>query len=325
MKAVLCTEYGGPEVLSFREVECPRPGRDEILVRTRATVVSPSDCAGRSGTPRMVRLFTGLTRPSNPVLGDSMAGEVVEVGEDVKCFKTGDKVYGSTGLSMGAYAQYNVLKEEEALAPLPGNVSYGEAAAVCDGAITALPFLRDTAGIRKGQKILINGASGSVGSFAVQLAKYYGAEVTGTCGRENRDMLLSLGADHVIDYHEEEFSRNENSYDIIFDAVGKSSYSLCRKALREGGVYMTTVPDLKIMWHMMITSKKSRKRAVFSATGLRKAAEKKEDYLFLTQLMEEGALKTIIDREYSLSEMRDAHSYVEKGHKKGNVIINIED
>lgn len=325
MKAVLCTKYGGPEVLKLNEIVRPQPGPGEVLIRTHATVVSPSDCASRSGIPRMIRLFTGLFKPKTPILGDSMAGEIVELGEAVTDFKVGDKIFGSTGLSVGAYAQYNVLSVNEALAVLPTNLSYGEAAAICDGAITALPFLRDAAGIKEGQKILINGASGSVGTYAVQFSKYYGAEVTGTCSESNIEIVKSLGADNVIDYHKDDFCNNKESYDIIFDAVGKSSFSKCRKALKKGGIYLTTVPDLNILWFMIFTSKKSRKRARFEATGLRKAADKKKDYLFLKKLIEEDLLKTVIDREYQLEQMEEAHRYVEIGHKKGNVIINIKD
>ena len=325
MKAIICTKYGGPEVLKLKDVETAKPGNREILIRTYATVASPPDCASRSGIPRMIRLFTGFSKPKTPILGDSMAGEVVEIGKDITGFKKGDKIFGSTGLSMGAYAQYNVLSAQEALASIPENMSFGEAAAVCDGAITALPFLRDAAGIKEGQKILINGASGSVGTYAVQLARYYGAEVTGTCSVSNTEMVKSLGADHVIDYHKDDFCSNKDSYDVIFDAVGKSSFSKCRKALREGGIYLTTVPDLNILISMIITSKKSKRRARFEATGLRKAADKKEDYLFLKKLIEDGLLKTVIDREYRLEQMAEAHSYVEIGHKKGNVIINIGD
>lgn len=325
MKAVIYAKYGGPEVLQYTDVPVPEPGPGEIQIRNHATVASPPDCANRSGIPRMVRLFSGLTKPKNPILGDAVSGEVTALDSDVEGFKVGDKVFGSTCITMGAYAQYNVMKATEALVPLPDNMSFGEAAAVCDGGITALPFLREAGNIKAGDKILINGASGSVGSFAVQLAKYFGAEVTGTCGEGNRDMVLSLGADYVIDYRKEDFCSLRDSFDIIFDAVGKSSFSKCRRALKDGGIYLTTVPDLNILWHMLTTSKKSRKRARFEATGLREAAVKKEDYLFLNKLMEDGKLKTVIDRTYTLQQMEEAHRYVETGHKKGNVVIQIED
>ncbi|MEW9502050.1 NAD(P)-dependent alcohol dehydrogenase [Jeotgalibacillus marinus] len=322
MKAIICTKYGSPDVLQLKEVEKPTPKDNEVLVKVYETVVSPSDCAFRKGDPFIARFYSGLIRPKNTILGFELAGEIEEVGKDVKSFKKGDQVFAST--TFGTYAEYICLPEEGALAIKPTNMTYGEAASVCDGALTALPFLRDTANIQSGQKVLINGASGSVGTFAVQLAKYFGTEVTGVCSTTNLELVKSLGADKVIDYTKEDFTKTDQTYDIIFDAVGKSSFSSCKSSLNQRGVYLSTVPTLAIIPQMIWTSKIGSKKALFATTGLRPTSEKTKDLLFFKELIEAGKIKSVIDRRYPLEQIAEAHKYVEKGHKKGNVVITLE-
>ena len=289
MKAVICEKYGAPEVLRIKEVEKPVPKDNEILIIIRATVTALPDCAFRKGSPFISRLFTGLTRPKY-ILGDVLSGVVEATGKDVKHFKNGDEIYGSSGTNFGTNAEYIVLSEDEAVTIKPINVSFGKAAAISEGALTALPFLRDSGNIKSksGQKILINGASGGVGVYALQLAKYFGAEVTGVCSSNNLELVKSLGADYVIDYTKEDFTKTSDTYDIIFDAVGKSSFSKCKNALKSNGVYLSTIPTLTLMYQMLLTSSSKKQKAIFSATGLRKTIEKKNDLIFLKELIEAG-------------------------------------
>jgi NADPH:quinone reductase-like Zn-dependent oxidoreductase len=253
-----------------------------------------------------------------------LAGEIEAVGQDVKLFKPGDQVFGSTGPGFGAHAEYICLPENEALALKPANMSYGEAAAICDGALTALPFLRDKAKIQRGQKVLINGASGSIGTVAVQLAHYFGAEVTGVCSTKNLELVKSLGAAKVIDYTKEDFTKSGQAYDIIFDTVGKSSFSRCKGALTQNGVYLSTTLTMATVPQALWTSIIGGKKAMFAATGLRPAGERAKDLIFLRELIEAGKLKSVIDRSYPLEQTAEAHRYVDQGHKKGNVVITLE-
>ena len=320
MKAIVAVKYGSAEVLQLKEVEKPTPKDNEILVRVHESIVTPADIAFRKAEPFIVRFFGGLMRPKF-IPGVELGGVIETVGRDVKLFKEGDQVFGASGTTYGAHAEYKCLPEKGVVAIKPANMSFGEAAAVCDGGLTALTFLRDKARIQSGQKVLINGASGSVGSFAIQLAKYFGAEVTGVCGSANVELVKSLGADRVIDYTKEDFTKTGQAYDIIFDAVGKSSFSRCRRSLTPKGIYLTTVPTLGILFQMLWTSMVGGKKAIFTAAGLNQT---KENLLFLTGLIEAGKLKSIIDRRYPLEQIAEAHRYVEEGHKKGNVVITLE-
>ena len=233
-------------------------------------------------------------------------------------------MFAASAATFGAHAEYVCLLEEGALALKPANMTYGEAASVCGGGLTSLPFLRDTGKIRRGQKVLINGASGSVGTSAVQLAKYFGAEVTGVCSTTNVELVKSLGADKVIDYTKEDFAQSGETYDIICDAVGKSSFSRCKGSLKQRGVYLSTVLPLAILFQMLWTSKIGSKRAMITFTGLRPAGEKTKDLIFLKELAEAGKIKPVIDRFYPLEQTAEAHQYVDKWHKKGNVVITVE-
>lgn len=320
MKAIVYEKYGTPDVLELKEVEKPTPKDNEVRIRVHAAIVTPSDCSFRKADPFMVRFIYGLTSPKNKILGVELAGEIESVGTEVTLFKKGDQVFGISPKSFGAHAEYKCLPENVPVAIKPANMTYEEAVGVCDGALTALIFLRDTAKIQSGQKVLINGASGSVGSYAVQLAKYFGAEVTGVCSTANLEMVKSLGADKVIDYTKVDFTKNGKSYDVIFDAVGKSSFSSCKSSLTQRGVYLSTVPTLATMFQMLWTSKSSSKKAKFVTAGL---MQSKENLIFLKELIEAGQLKSVIDRRYPLEQTAEAHRYVEKGHKKGNVVITL--
>ena len=322
MKAIVSTKYGPPDVLQLKEVEKPAPKDNEVLIKMHASTVTAVDCTFRQGKPFIGRFFSGLRKPKNPIQGTELAGEIETVGKDVKLFKKGDQVFG-TSMGYGVYAEYICLPEEgTTLAIKPTNMTYEEAAC-CDGVLTALPFLRDSANIQSGQKILIIGASGSTGTAAVQLAKYYGAEVTGVCSTANLELVKSLGADKVIDYTQEDFTKSSEAYDIIFDTVGKSSFSRCKKSLKQRGIYLEATLSLGIILQMLWTSMVGSKKAVIAFTGLRPASERTKDLVVLKELVEAGKIKAVIDRRFPLEQLAKAQRYVEKGHKKGNVVITI--
>ena len=317
MKAIVYTKFGPPEVLHLQEVEKPAPKANEVLTKIHATTVVKEDPDMRASPG-----FNGFLKPRNLILGQELAGEIEAIGKDVTRFKPGDQVFGFD--MFGAYAEYKCMPENGALAIKPANMSYDEAASVPNGALTALPFLRDKGKIQSGQTVLIHGASGSVGAAAVQLARYYGAEVTGVCSTANLEWVKSLGANHMIDYTKDDFTENGKTYDIIFDTVGKRSFSECKGSLRDEGIYLATVPTPVIMLHALWTARSSGKKVRFVAAGLRPAREKIKDLVFLTELIEAGKIKPVIDRCYPLERTAEAHRYVEAGHKKGNVVITVE-
>lgn len=321
MKAIVCTKYGSPDVLQLREVEKPIPANNEVLVKVHAASVTTADCMMRKGTPFYARLFLGLTKPKHPVIGTGFAGEIEAIGKEVKRFKIGDAVFGETGVNFGANAEYVCLPEEGLLAAKPANVIYEEAAPICDGILTSMNFLKEIAKIHSGQKVLINGASGSLGSAALQIARHFGAEVTGVCSTANIELVKSLGADHIIDYTEEDFTATGQTYDIIFDTIGKSSFSRCKVALTENGIYLSPVLKLPLLLQMLWTSKVGTKKAKFSATGLRPVPELRKLLEEIIELIEAGKITSVIDKHYPLEQTADAHRYVETGHKKGNVVI----
>ncbi len=322
MKAIVCERYGGPDVFRYAEVERPEPGPGQILVRNHATVATPPDVAFRSAKPFIVRFFTGWLRPKEPVMGGSLAGEVVAVGEGVTAWRPGDRVFGATDLG-GTYAEYVRLRHDGAIAQIPDGMSYEDACALSEGFLTAMPFLRDEAKLAAGHAILINGASGSVGTVAVQLAKHMGARVTAVCSTRNLALVRELGADEAIDYTREDFTARRGGWEVIFDAVGKSTFTRCRAALKPGGAYMTTVPSLGIMWHMLVKPRGDGKRALLATTGLRPDAAKRRDLDLMAELWAAGVLRAVIDRRYALGEMAEAHRYVETGRKRGSVVITM--
>ena len=317
MKAIVYTKFGPPEVLHLQEMEKPTPKVNEVLIKIYATTVVKEDPDMRASPG-----FNGFLKPRNPILGQELAGEVESIGKDVTRFNPRDQVFGFD--MFGAYAEYKCMPENGALAIKPVNISYEDAASIPNGALTALPFLRDKANIQSGQTVLIYGASGSVGAAAVQLARYYGAEVTGVCSTTNLEWVKSLGADQVIDYTQENFTENGKTYDVIFDTVGKLSFSECKNALTDKGIYLATVPSPVMMFQALWPARSGSKKVKFVAAGLRPSNEKIKDLAFLTGLIEAGEIKAVIDRCYPLEQIAEAHRYVEKGHKKGNVVITID-
>jgi len=310
MKAIVCTKYGPPEVLKIREVEKPTPKANEVLIKVRATTVHIGDTKIRRLEPGlgsvkdfffkpMMRMMMGFNGPRNQLLGMELAGDVESVGKDVKLFKPGDPVFASTEFRMGAYAEYCCLPEKAALTIKPANMSYEEAAPVSNGGLTALNSLRK-ANIQKGQKVLIYGASGSVGTYAIQIARHFGAEVTAVCSKANFEMVKSLGAEQLIDYTQEDYTQRGDVYDVIFDAVGKIPSSKRNKSLKKSGMYLSA----------------------FDLSGNIKL--KVADLNYLKELCEAGKLKTVIDKIYPMEQIVEAHRYVDKGHKKGNVIIIVK-
>ena len=318
MKAVIYTEYGPPEVLQLKEIEKPVPGRSEVLIKVHATTVTSADCLMRKADTFMSRLFLGPKKPRRKILGVELAGEIESAGKDVKWFRKGDQVYGFTGFGLGAYAEYSVMPDKGSLVHKPSAISYSDAAALTDGPTTALFFLRDKANIRRGQKALIIGASGSIGTSAVQIAKYFGAEVTGVCSTANLELVKSLGADKVIDYTKEDFASNGETYDIIFDTVSKSSFSHCKGSLNKNGCYLVTVGGFMSYVLTLWTSIRGGRKYIYGMS-----IEKMKALNFINELIEKGKLKAVIDRSYPLEQIAEAHKYVEQGHKRGNVVINI--
>lgn len=322
MQAVICTKYGEPSVLQLQTVAKPTPAPNELLIRVHAATATAAGLAGRKGRPLFVRLFSGLTKPTKNVLGSELAGEVVAVGKDVSQFGVGDQIFGTTAAALGAHAEYVALPETLAFASKPSNLNFAEAAAVVEGGLTAVNFLKNKANVQSGQKVLIYGASGAVGTAAVQVAKLFGAIVTGVCSGANVEMVKRLGADEVIDYTREDFTQNGRFYDVIFDTVGKRSFSQCKGSLTPNGIYLDCGSALTI-FPMLWTSLFGRKKAIMSATYVRPASEIKKDLLYLKGLVEEGKFEAVIDRCYPLAETVAAHRYVETGRKKGNVVIMV--
>lgn len=322
MKAVVCTRYGPPEVLQLREIAKPTPKDHEVLIRVHAATVTMGDCELRSMRLPLLwkiiaRVGFGFRAPRKKILGQELAGEIESVGSNVTRFTKGDQVFANTGLHLGAYAEYDCLPEKGLIATKPTNMSYDEAAAVPVGGLHSLHFLRK-ANIQSRQKVLIVGAAGSIGTVAVQLAKSYGAEVTGVDSTSKLDVLGSIGADNVIDYTKEDFTKTGDKYDVIFDTVGKSQYSASVRSLTEGGFYLLGNPGLSQQFRAPWTSRTRGKKVIGGTVAYRA-----EDLVFLRKLVEAGKIRSVIDRRYPLEETAEAHRYVDGGQKSGNVLITI--
>jgi len=325
MKAIVYTEYGPAEVLHLQDVEKPTPQDHEVLIKVHAATVTAGDVNARGftfvppGFGPLARLMFGLRRPKQTILGGELAGEIEAVGKAVRQFKTGERVFGTTGDKFGAYAEYICLSEDARLVLKPANLPFEAAASVPFGATTALYFLRDIAKLQPGQKILIIGASGGVGVYAVQLAKYFGAEVTGMCSAANLALVKSLGADKVVDYTCEDVTQNGETYDVILDMVcGQASFSRYKVSLKPNGLYLAGAGGLKEFAQMALTALTGGKKII---AGM--APDRKEDLVFLNGLLAAGKLKPVIDRRYPLAQTAEAHRYVDQGHKKGSVVITV--
>lgn len=325
LKASVNTEYGAPDVVEIKEIEKPVPSDNEVLVKIYATTVNAADSRLRGmnvppGFKLISRLLFGITRPRNQVLGTEFAGEVVALGNKVTHFAVGDAVFGANDGAMGCHAEYAVVSETGVITKKPATLTFEEASAIPFGAHASLVFLRDFGKIKPGERVLINGASGALGVYAVQLAKYYGAEVTGVCSGKNFDLVRSLGADHVIDYTKEDFTQNGETYDIVYDTVGKVTYNGCKASLSENGRCLLAVAGIPDYFRMMWISITGGKKLV---TGV--AISKKKDLEFIKSRIEEGALQPVIDRHYPLADIAEAHRYVDAGHKRGSVTIIVDE
>lgn len=331
MKAIVYKEYGHPEVLHLEEVEKPSPKDNEILIKVHATSVNYGDITARNFKNISARqfnmplflwfpslLYFGLTKPRVNILGSEFAGEIEAVGKDVKQFKSGDPVFGYRGQRMGTNAEYLCMPEDGMVAIKPSNLTYEEAAVVPYGGLMASSILKKV-NIQSGQKVLINGASGGMGSIAVQLAKYFGAEVTGVCSTPRIEFVKSLGADKVIDYTKEDFTQNGETYDLIFDVLGKSSFSRCKNSLAKNGRYLLASFKTKQLFQMLRTKLFGRKKVICAL-----ASEKIENLIFIQELVEAGKIKSVIDRSYPMDQAAEAHQYVEEGQKKGHIVISMQ-
>ena len=331
MNAIVYTEFGPPEVLQLKKVEKPTPKADEVLIKIYAASVQYGDLVARNSrdiSPRefhmpflfwlINKVFFGFRKPKVAILGAELAGNIEAVGKDVKSFKPGDPVFGYPGQNMGAYAEYRCMPEDGMLARKPANMNYEEAAVVPYGAITALSLLRGNGNTQSGHKVLINGASGGIGSAAIQISKHYGAEVTGVCGTPRLEFVKSLGADKVIDYTKEDFTQSGETYDLIFDILGKSSFSRCKNSLKQDGRYLLASFKMKQLLQMLWTKIRGGKRVICAI-----APGSIEDLITVKELIEAGKIKAIIDKRFPLEQTAEAHRYVESGQKKGYVVITV--
>ena len=319
MRAIINTVYGPPEVVKLMEVDKPIQKDNEVLIKVYATTVNRTDCGFRSAEYFISRFFSGLFRPKNKTLGNEFAGAIEVIGKNVTSFKPGDKVFGYNDINFGAHAEYMTMAENGAITTIPKNLSYEEAAPITEGAHYALCDLR-AAKLKSGQKILINGATGAIGSAAVQLSKYFGAEVTAVCNTKNIELVKFLGADVVIDYTKQDFTKLSKEFDVIFDAVGKSSFRQCKPLLNKNGIYMSTElgKNSENIFLALTTSFLSRKKVLFPIPTI-----SKEDVVFLKELVETNKYKPVIDRQYKLEQIVEAYKYVETGQKTGNVVITL--
>lgn len=319
MRVALLERYGPPDVVRIAARPMPVPGAGEMVVRVAATSVGASDAAARSGTPAVVRLFSGLRRPRIRVLGSDFAGDVTLLGAGVTDFAVGDRVFGASGAAMGCHAEYVVVRADSAVVALPAAVTADHAVALADGAMTALPFLRDHARVQPGQRVLVNGASGAVGAAGVQLARHAGAHVTGVTSTKNIELVRGLGADEVIDHTADDFTASAQRWDVVFDAIGTAGFRRARRVLAPGGLYLSTQPDASVFYALV------SRRAKVAFTGLRTDAAKRPDLAELAALAAAGTLVPVIDGGYPLAAAAAAHARVDTGHKRGTVVLHPQD
>jgi NADPH:quinone reductase-like Zn-dependent oxidoreductase len=319
MKASIHTRYGPPEVLQLVEVPKPNPKNNEVLIKIYATTVNRTDCGFRSAQYFVSRFFSGLIKPKNQILGNEFAGVIEAIGKDVKSFNIGDKVFGYNDTKFGAHAEYMTMAEDEAIITMPSNVTYEEAAAITEGGHYALCDIRAVK-IKAGQNVLVNGATGAIGSAAVQLLKYFGTRVTAVCNTKNVDLLRSLGADEVVDYTSQDFTKTDQLFDFVFDAVGKSSFGKCKPLLTKKGIYISTElgKNAENIFLALTTPIFRGRKVLFPIPTV-----SKEDIIFLKELVETGKFKPVIDRRYTLEQIVEATKYVETGQKTGNVVITL--
>lgn len=323
MQAIVATGYGDPSVLQYETVAKPAPAPGEILVKVYAAPVTRADTMVRTGKPYFGRLFLGLLRPSRPIPGTGFAGVVAAVGSEVEGFQPGDRVCGETTFAFSTNAEFVTVPAKGVVLPMPDNLDYAAAATLCDGPVTSLNFLKEIGKIQAGQRVLINGASGSLGTAAVQLAKYFGAEVTGVCSHRNTGLVRSLGADYVIDYTHEDFTRGDKQYDLVYDTVGTLAFSRVRRVLAADGKYLSPVLGFSLLLQMLWTSLVGGRRAMFAATGTLPDDKLRDLLGQVLDIIRQGRLKIIMDRQYPLAKAAEAHTYIDAGRKKGNVTLII--
>ncbi|MGB1102881.1 MAG: NAD(P)-dependent alcohol dehydrogenase [Crocinitomicaceae bacterium] len=323
MKSIIVKAHGGPEVMRLENIEKPTPTSNQVLIKVEATSVTVAHPMMRTGTPYFGRLFTGISKPNVKSPGTDLAGSIEAVGENVKNFQVGDQVLAATDLKMGAYSEYICLPEDGLVVHKPENVDAAHATGIIDGGITALAFFTDQVTVNPGDKVLINGASRSIGTAAVQLAKTFGAEVTGVCSGKNVELVKELGADEVLDYTKNELEQSEKKFDIIFDTVGKLSYRKSKKKLTEKGVFLTPVLEMPTLLTMLFLNPFSKQKLKFAATGMRKKELRMQDLKRMKEMLASEKIRTVIDKVFVLEDMEKAHAYVDQGHKRGNVIVKM--
>jgi len=324
MQAIVCTKYGGPEVLELQEVDKPQPKDQEVLVRVYAASITTADTLMRKADPFIARFFLGLTKPRHSIMGTGFAGVVEAIGASVTRFEVGQPVFGETATNFSANAEYVAVSEKGVILNKPASLSYEEAATICDGMLTSWNFLREIGKVKSGQKVLINGASGSLGTAAVQIAKYFGAHVTGVCSTRNVELVKSLGADEVIDYKTTDFTKGSERYDIVYDTIGKNTFPQCKPVLAKQGMYLSPVMKVPLLLQMMKASIiRTAQKPLFAATGLLSEEKLREMASELIEPMQNGYLKIVLDKGYTLSEIPEAHRYIESGRKRGNVVATV--
>ena len=321
MKATIATGYGSPDVLEFQDVKKPIPKDNEILVKVMTAAATTADTMMRTGKPYIGRLFIGLRKPRKAIPGTGFAGIVEQVGKDVRHLKIGERVFGETAFGFSSNAEYLTISEDAVILTMPENLEFTEAANFCDGHLTSYNFLKEIAKVKPGQKVLINGASGALGTSAVQIAKFMEAHVTAVCSGRNAGFVKSLGADEVIDYQQKDFTKADRKYDYVYDTVGKSTFSACKDILTEKGVYLSPVLKFPLLLQMIKTSLIGQKKAKFEAPGANKEEKLRHLLSDVLEIYKSGQLKTVIDRQFPLEKVAEAHRYIDSGHKRGNVVI----